>query len=161
MLRSLDERTAFELTAKVQIRESPTPPISPEPVKVERDVSPALQLLELLQREGRFVDFIQQDIVSFSDADVGAAARLVHQGCRKALERITVIEAIRPEPEGKPITLDVEFDAKTHRLVGNVQGQPPYRGTLRHRGWRVSKCVLDEPLPGAVFTVVAPAEIEL
>jgi hypothetical protein len=139
----------------------PTPEPKPTPVKVERDLSPALQLLELLQREGRFIDFVKQDIVSFSDGDVGAAARIVHQGCRQALERIATIDVIRTEPEGGLLSLEAGFDAKAHRLVGNVQGQPPYRGTLKHRGWRVSAINLEEPLPGATFSVVAPAEIEL
>jgi hypothetical protein len=126
-----------------------------------RDLGPAMQLLELLQREGRFVDFVQQDIVSFSDNDVGAAARIVHQGCRRALERIAQIAPIRTETEGNPITLEPGFDAKTHRLVGNVQGQPPYRGTLKHRGWRVERLTLEEPLPNATLDVIAQAEVEL
>ncbi|MGC4068239.1 MAG: DUF2760 domain-containing protein [Polyangiaceae bacterium] len=129
--------------------------------KPARDLGPALQLLELLQREGRFVDFIQQDIVGFSDNDVGAAARIVHQGCRRALLGIAQIAPIRTEAEGNAITLEPGFDAKTHRLVGNVQGQPPYRGTLKHRGWRVADLTLEEPLPNATLDVIAQAEVEL
>jgi Domain of unknown function (DUF2760) len=132
-----------------------------EPLPVERDVSPALQLLELLQREGRLVDFVKQEIVSFSDSDVGAAARIIHQGCRKALDRVAVIDVVRHEPEGGTVTLASGFDAKAHRLVGNVAGHPPYRGTLKHRGWRVNSLSLEEPLPGATFNIIAPAEIEL
>jgi hypothetical protein len=129
--------------------------------KPARDLGPALQLLELLQREGRFVDFIRQDIVSFSDSDVGAAARIVHQGCRRAIDGIAQIAPICAEAEGNPVTLELGFDAKTHRLVGNVQGQPPYRGTLKHRGWRVAKLTLEEPLPNATLDVIAQAEVEL
>lgn len=130
-------------------------------VPVARDLGPAMQLLNLLQREGRLVDFLQQDIVGFADADVGAAARVVHHGCRRALEQATTLESIRNEPEGATITLDAGFDPKPYRLVGNVQGQPPYRGTLRHRGWRVTELRLEEPLASADLTIVAPAEVEL
>jgi len=154
-----EARGAKPEVAKVK-PDQPAPDVSPK-TKPIRDLGPALQLLELLQREGRFIDFLQQDIVSFSDSDVGAAARIVHQGCKRALDQISTIETIRNEPEGGTLTLDAGFDAKAHRLVGNVQGGAPYRGTLKHRGWRVTKVTLEEPLPGATLEVVAQAEIEL
>jgi hypothetical protein len=127
----------------------------------ERDVGPALQLLAMLQREGRLIDFVQQEITTYSDADIGAAARVVHQGCRKAFLRTLVIETIRSEPEGSGVSLPSGFDAKAHRLVGAVQGQPPYQGTLRHRGWRIRQVTLEEPLASADLGIVAPAEVEL
>jgi hypothetical protein len=127
----------------------------------ERDLGPALQLLMVLQREGRLIDFVQQDIASFPDADVGAAARVVHLGCRRALERTVVLEPIRDEKEGSSLSLEAGFDPKAYRLVGNVQGQPPYHGKLRHRGWRVKDITLEEPLATATLTIVAPAEVEL
>jgi hypothetical protein len=126
-----------------------------------RDMSPAFQLLSILQREGRLIDFLRQDIAGFSDADVGAAARVVHAGCARALNQTATLESIRSEPEGSGLTLDAGFDPKSHRLVGNVQGLPPYRGTLRHRGWRISKLTLEEPLTAADLTIIAPAEVEL
>lgn len=131
------------------------------PEHLPRDLGPGLQLLNLLQREGRLVDFLRQDIVGFSDADVGAAARVVHQGCCRAIEQAVTLESIRSEPEGTSVTLDAHFDPKLYRLVGNVQGEPPYHGTLRHRGWRVTELRLEEPLANANLTVVAPAEVEL
>ncbi len=120
-----------------------------------------MQLLNVLQREGRLVDFLQQDIIGFPDADVGAAARVVHQGCRRALQQALSLEVIRSEPEGTPITLEAGFDPRPYRLLGNVQGQPPYRGTLRHRGWRLKELSLGEPLATADLTIIAPAEVEL
>jgi hypothetical protein len=107
------------------------------------------------------VDFLRQDIVSFADSDVGAAARIVHQGCRRALDQVADIVPIRTEAEGGTLTLEAGFDNKAHRLVGNVQGHPPYRGTLKHRGWRVARLTLEEPLAGADLHIVAPAEVEL
>lgn len=142
--------------------EAPKPvPAPAAEVKPKRDLGPALQLLELLQREGRLIDFLKQDIVSFSDSDVGAAARIVHEGCKRAVERSIAIEAIRTEPEGGQLTLHAGFDAKSHRLVGNVSGPGPFTGSLKHRGWRATKVTLDEPLEGARLDILAPAEIEL
>jgi hypothetical protein len=128
---------------------------------VPRDLSAAMQLLALLQREGRLIDFLQQDMVGFGDADVGAAARIVHQGCRRALEQAVTLEPIRTEAEGTSLTLDAGFEPKSYRLVGNVQGKPPYRGTLRHRGWRLTNINLEEPLAAADLSIIAPAEVEL
>ena len=136
-------------------REAPKalpPPPAPE--------TAALQLLGLLQREGRLVDFLQQDVTGFSDADVGAAARVVHEGCRKALAAHATVTPVRPEPEGTTLTLDT-VDAQRVKLTGQVQGTAPYRGVLRHRGWRAERFDLPVALPGHDFTILAPAEVEL
>jgi hypothetical protein len=119
----------------------------------------ALQLLSLLQREGRFVDFVEQDITSFSDADVGAAARLVHEGCRRALHSHSRIVSVRSEAEGAPLTLErASADVK---LVGNVAGSAPFRGVLRHRGWRIERFELPTLIGSHDPKLVAPAELEL
>jgi hypothetical protein len=125
-----------------------------------RRVGP-LQLLALLQREGRLVDFLQQDIASFEDADVGAAARVVHEGCRKALLSHATLEPVRTEEEESRVSVEAGYDPTEVKLTGNVAGQPPFRGVLRHRGWRVRELRLPEPLAGHDFRVVAPAEIEI
>ncbi len=131
------------------------------PVRVERDLRPALQLLSLLQREGRLVDFVQQDILSFSDADVGAAARVVHEGCRRALQRVTQLSPVRDDAEGHSVTVPPGFDATSLLLTGNVTGNAPFRGTLRHRGWRAEGFTLPEIVGDSDLTVIAPAEVEL
>jgi hypothetical protein len=123
--------------------------------------TPALQLLSLLQREGRFVDFIQQDIGSFPDADVGAAARVVHDGCRKTLLAHATIEPVRTEDEGARVVLLDGFDPDEVRLTGEVSGQPPYTGVLRHRGWRVIRLELPQRIGGTDANILAPAEVEL
>jgi hypothetical protein len=133
---------------------APLPPRLPE-------VSRALQLLALLQREGRFVDFLQQDIADFPDADVGVAARVVHEGCRNALRAHADIEPVRAEKEGAPVVLEAGFDADAVKLVGDVKGQPPYAGVLRHRGWRAKRLDLPEIVGGHDARILAAAEVEL
>jgi hypothetical protein len=117
--------------------------------------------LSLLQREGRLVDFLQQDIASFPDADVGVAARVVHEGCRRALDSHATLEPVRSEHEGSRVTLAPGFAADATKLVGDVKGNPPYAGVLRHRGWRVAKLELPKPVGGHDPRIVAPAEVEL
>ncbi|HEY8042012.1 MAG TPA: DUF2760 domain-containing protein [Polyangiaceae bacterium] len=133
---------------------APSPTPTPNP-------SPALQLLSLFQREGRLVDFLQQDVASFPDADVGAAARVVHEGCRKALRAHADIEPVREEAEGARVRLEAGFDADQVKLVGEVKGQPPYEGVLRHRGWRATRLELPTMVGAHDAKILAPAEVEL
>ncbi len=143
---------------------APVPAPALAPVTAVTPAAPptaALQLLALLQREGRLVDFLEQDIASFSDADVGAAARVVHEGCRKALRAHVTIEPVRAEAEGSRVTLLPGFDAGEVKLIGDVRGEPPYSGALRHRGWRAAKLELPAMLGNHEPRVLAPAEVEL
>ncbi|MBX3260261.1 MAG: DUF2760 domain-containing protein [Labilithrix sp.] len=120
----------------------------------------ALQLLALLQREGRFVDFLEEDVASFSDADIGAAARVVHGGCRKALREHVKLEPVREEEEGAKVTLP-EASPNEVKLTGNVQGKGPHTGVLRHRGWRAVSVHLPTAVSGHDARIVAQAEVEL
>ena len=119
----------------------------------------ALQLLALLQREGRFVDFVQQDVAGFKDADIGAAARVVHEGCRRALHNHARVVHVRNEAEGASVVL--ESTSADVKLVGHVAGAAPFRGVLRHRGWRVEELTLPTLLGAHDPKVVAAAELEL
>lgn len=120
----------------------------------------ALQLLALMQREGRLLDFLQQDVTAFGDAEIGAAARVVHDGCRKALGAHLELEPVRGEAEGTRVTLDT-VDPNSIKLVGNVSGSTPFHGTLRHRGWRALSVRLPKAVEGHDPRVLAPAEVEL
>jgi hypothetical protein len=122
----------------------------------------AVQMLALLQREGRLIDFVLEDLAEYSDAQIGAAARDVHAGCHRVLERYVTLEAIVPGKEGEAVTIgqDQQIDPAAFHLVGNVAGQPPFRGTLLHPGWRASRVQLP-PVVTTGRTIVAPAEIEL
>ena len=121
----------------------------------------SLQLLSLLQAEARFLDFIEEDLSAHGDADIGAAARVVHQGCRKLIHRYFEIQPIHGEPEGSQVTLEKGFDPARYRLTGQVLGDPPFRGQLVHRGWTVNAVHLPTPTPGHDFKVLLPAEVEL
>lgn len=139
----------------------PAPVPAPAPVRATADVDAALQLLALLQRESRFVDFLQEDIGAYSDADVGGAARLLHGGARKVLQDAFDLEPVRTEAEGSRLTLPAGFDAAAVRVTGNVVGQPPFTGTLQHKGWRATAVRLPALTEGHDTRVIAPAEVEL
>ncbi|MGV3655412.1 MAG: DUF2760 domain-containing protein [Noviherbaspirillum sp.] len=154
-------------TARQGEAAEPAPEAPPEaaapPAPALREISPdaALQLLALLQRDARLIDFTQENLAGYSDADIGAAARVVHEGCVKVLREHFSIEAVRPEAEGARITLEQGFDAAAIRLTGNVVGQAPFSGTLTHRGWRVAETRLPKLAPGHDASVITPAEVEL
>lgn len=121
----------------------------------------ALQLLSLLQQEARLIDFLQEDLKGFSDADVGAAARVVHEGGRKVIGQYFTLVPVREESEESRITLPEGFNASEVRLTGNVVGQAPFTGTLVHRGWRVTESRLPKLSASHDATIVAAAEVEL
>ena len=137
------------------------PPAPPRAEPVRGASEAALHLLSQLQREGRFIDFCEEEISSFSDAEVGAAARTVHGGCRKVLRAALVLQPVRTDAEGAEVTVAEGFDPASLRLTGNVVGHPPFRGTLRHHGWKAASVKLSPPGAGQDATVLAPAEVEL
>lgn len=155
-------RAALDAAPALPPAPEPEPEPEPEPKPEEPpSVVPALQLLALLQREGRLVDFLKQDVAGFSDSDIGAAARVVHEGCRKALAAHADIEPVRSEEEGEKVTLEAGFDAGRVKLTGDLRGEPPYRGTLRHKGWRVKRLELPSVVEGHDPRLLYPAEVEL
>ena len=161
-------RVIFDPTFAMRVQSARAPSLAaPAPAPPQASVAPqptstaALQLLSLFQRQGRLVDFLQQDIAAFSDADVGAAARIVHEGCRRALREHADVETVRTEAEGARVTIDKGFDPGATKLVGDVRGEPPYTGVLRHRGWRAKDVRLPQLLSGHDARVLAPAEVEL
>ena len=140
---------------------SPAPAAPPAPQLREAPHEAALQLLGLLQRDARFIDFIEEDVKAYSDADIGAAARVVHEGCRKVLREHFSIQPLRSENEGSRVTLPEGFDAAAVRVTGNVVGKAPFTGTLSHRGWRVADTRLPKLAAGHDAAIVAQAEVEL
>ncbi len=123
---------------------------------------PDLRVLAILQRDGRLVDFLQEDIDAYADAQIGAAVRDIHRGCRKAMREYLTVEPVLGVPEDAEVTVPADFDPAEIRLTGNVSGTPPFRGVLKHHGWRV-KAVQFPALPGSRdnSAVLAPAEVEI
>ena len=127
----------------------------------ERVHASALVLLAALQREGRFIDFVRQDVGGFSDEDIGAAGRIVHAGCRKIVDQFFRFEPASNGSEGQTLTIPRAFDAQRIRLTGNVTGNPPFQGTLKHHGWVATEVKVPEISDALDPRVVAPAEVEL
>lgn len=121
----------------------------------------ALQLLGLLQQEGRFIDFLEEDVTAYPDTQVGAAARVIHEGCRRVLVDHMTIEPVRGEAEGARVTLSEGFDSSSVRLTGKVVGKAPFTGSLTHRGWKVTEVKLPRVSAGHNLHILAPAEVEL
>jgi hypothetical protein len=138
----------------------PEPEPEPEPDPAEL-AAPAIQLLGLLQKEGRLLDFLQEEIDGYDDAQVGAAVRTIHRDCRQVL-----LEHLNPRPvlegeEDGPVTVEAGFDPSRVRLIGNVTGEPPFSGLLRHHGWRAGVVKVPGLPEGHDPAVIAPAEVEL
>ena len=150
-------------SARPEVREGNAQVIESAPVVQTRfdDPTTALQLLAILQREGRFIDFLQEDVAAFSDAEVGGAARVVHAGCKRALADYITLEPVRGEAEGAAVVLDRGFDSGRTRLTGNVVGEAPFKGKLTHHGWVVKAIKLPTLASGHDPKVIAPAEVEL
>jgi hypothetical protein len=144
------------------LRPSP-PPAKPKPVELppERLYASGLAVLSLLQREGRLIDFLQEDMAAFSDAEIGAAARVVHAGCRKVLSECCTLEPVLKDAEGAAIQVPAGFDAQRIRLTGSVAGSPPFSGTLKHHGWLAATVRLPAVSAAMDARVLAPAEVEL
>ena len=149
---------------------TPAPVAAPAPTPAPQPAAPtlqqatpdaALQLLGLLQRDARFIDFVEEDVAGYSDADIGAAARVVHGGCRTVLREHFTIRPVREEAEGSRVTLPEGFDATAVRLTGNVVGKAPFTGSLSHRGWRVADVRLPRLAASHDASVIAAAEVEL
>lgn len=147
------------LVAPTQSIQSRPPSDAPPVSKPAR--SDAINLLAVLQREARLIDFLQESLSDYSDEQIGGAVREVHRGCSAALARMFDIAPIAAEAEGAAAVAPAGFDAARYRLTGNLHGAPPYRGTVRHRGWEARRCQLPSWTgePNAA-NVLAPIEIE-
>lgn len=123
---------------------------------------PDLRVLAVLQRDGRLVDFLEENIDAYSDAQIGAAVRDIHRGCRKALHEYLRIEPVLSAAEEAQVTVPADFDPAAVRLLGNVDGSPPFTGVLKHHGWR-ARAVQLPALPSSrdETAVLAPAEVEI
>ncbi len=153
-MRTLTEESFAE---KVQPLLAPPKPVKPS--------GAPLRLLTLMQREGRLIDFILEDVQQYppeQNAQIGAAVRDIHKGCQKVLKEHLVLEPVMGAArEGETVEVPAGFDPANIRLVGNVTGSPPFKGTLQHHGWRVREIKLAEPAEGQDEFVLQPAEVEI
>jgi len=121
----------------------------------------ALAFLALLQREAQLVDFVRESIDGVDDAQLGAATRAVHRNAAKVIAQHVTLEPVMPGEEDAKVAVPKGFDPAEIRLIGEAKGEPPYRGTLLHRGWRATEVKLPTLADGVDRTVIAPAEVEL
>jgi hypothetical protein len=145
------------------LAKSPTPAAKPaaKPAPQANPSDGALQILGLLQRDSRLIDFLMEDISSYSDDQVGAAVRNLHDQCRDSLNRYLRLAPVIDAVEGSFTKLETN-DPATVKLLGNVpvSGKAP-GGILRHKGWRAEKIDLPPTPPARSVTVIAPAEVEV
>jgi hypothetical protein len=158
----------FELLPEPKELPAPPPPPPPPPPQIieveKKGPSPeaiAVRALAVFQTQGRLLDFLSEEIESYADADIGAAVREIHRGCKRALNDHFKITPVRTEDEDSVIHIPEGFDPAEIRLVGNVVGKPPFNGTLKHKGWRVVEVHLPNIPEGSGQKVIVPAEVEL
>jgi hypothetical protein len=140
----------------------PARPAPPAPAAARADAE-IVSFLATLQEKGRLVDFLMDDINPYNDAQVGAAARVVHAGCKRVLQEHFNIHSLRTEDEGSTVQVPLGYAADEYRLIGKIAGQAPFSGVLVHRGWKTDMVKLPQLLPSAPgqLPAIASAEVEL
>jgi hypothetical protein len=120
-----------------------------------------LHLLCVLQREGRLMDFFAEDLGQYEDAQIGAAVRGIHESCKTSMEKALALKPVIDQPEGQETRIEPGFDPHSVKLTGNVAGEPPFTGILRHKGWRAAKVELPTLSDVHDVGIIAPAEVEI
>jgi hypothetical protein len=135
-------------------------PAQPEAGRADAEI---VHFLAMLQEKGRLIDFVMDDINAYGDAQVGAAARVVHAGCKGVLQEHFRISPVRTEPEGSTVQVPAGYSADEYRLVGRISGSAPFSGVLVHRGWKTNIVKLPQLLRGAGdrLPAIAPAEVDV
>jgi Domain of unknown function (DUF2760) len=155
----------FASRQKAPPRKPVVEPVRPAPTEPEASRANAeiVHFLAMLQERGRLVDFLMDDINPYSDAQVGAAARVVHAGCRGILQEHFSINPVRTEQEGSMVQVPAGYSADEYRLVGKIVGSAPFSGMLVHRGWKTDMVKLPQLLRGTAdqLPAIAPAEVEV
>lgn len=153
----VDRSKAASTAAPVKVA-----PVAAAPLANQAD-SEVVNFVAILQERGRFVDFLMDDIKSYSDAQVGAAGRVLHEGCKAVLLEHFGIRPMREEGEGSKVTVPTGYAPDDYRLVGKISGEAPFTGTLIHHGWRVEWVKLPRLLRASAdrLPAIAPAEVEL
>jgi Domain of unknown function (DUF2760) len=122
-----------------------------------------VSFLAILQARGRLVDFLMDDINAYGDAQVGAAARVVHTGCKAALLEHFRISPVRKESEGATVQVAAGYSPDEYQLLGKISGPAPFSGVLVHHGWKTDAVNLPRLARSSTdrLPTIAPAEVEL
>ncbi|MCK5313337.1 MAG: DUF2760 domain-containing protein [Desulfobacteraceae bacterium] len=120
-----------------------------------------LHTLSILQREGRLLDFFDEDLNKYDDEQIGMAVRSIQKDCKKAVKKYIAVKPIYDQEEGDTIELGADFDPDTVKLIGNVAGEPPFKGVLKHRGWKAGKKEIPKLSEVRDATIITPAEVEI
>jgi len=120
-----------------------------------------LHLLSVLQREGRLLDFFGEDLNLYDDEQIGAAVRSVHEDCKAAMEKYISPVPVLDREEGDEIEIEPGFDPNAVKLTGNVTGEPPFKGILRHRGWKAGGREVPQLADVLDSSIIVPAEVEI
>jgi hypothetical protein len=163
---------SFAVRSKANSSSAPSPVAAGVPSPAPLTVAPPLPaagqaegeiaaFLALLQEKGRLVDFLMEDVTTYDDAQVGAAARVIHQGCREVLTEHFSITPVSGAQEGSRVTVPAGYAAEEYRLIGKISGNPPFSGKLIHKGWRTDYVKLPRTAKSDRLPTIAPAEVEL
>jgi hypothetical protein len=146
--------------SKPQAEPARAAPPAPAVARADAEI---VSFLAMLQEKGRLIDFLMDNINPYNDAQVGAAARVVHAGCKRVLQEHFRIHSLRTEDEGSTVRVPVGYAPDEYRLVGKIAGQAPFSGVLVHRGWKTDMVTLPQLLPSVSghLPAIAPAEVEV
>ena len=134
------------------------------PEKETRDLAERrmfLHLFAMLQREGRLMDFLAEDLNQYEDAQIGSAVRAIHAGCLQIVREYLDPQPVLVQPEGETVVIESDFDPGAIKLTGKVVGEPPFEGILRHKGWQVGKIKLPTLSGRQNAQIITPAEVEI
>jgi hypothetical protein len=137
-------------------KERPKETVGDDPIQIG-----ACRILSILQNKGRLIDFLEEDITSYPDAQIGTAVRSIHEDCGKALHEYVTLAPVMFEREGETVVVPERFDPSEIRLTGQITGGPPFEGTLQHPGWKVTGLNLPDYPKGQKHRVIAQAEVEI
>ena len=127
----------------------------------ERQKRLFLHFIAVLQREGRLLDFFAEELSVYDDEQIGAAVRSIQEDCWKSVNKYLSPVPVIDKEEGDVVEVDLGFDPNAIKLTGNVSGEPPFTGVLRHRGWKAAKNEVPKLSDVQDASIIAPAEVEV
>ena len=130
-------------------------------IEQERKRRLFLHFFSVLQKEGRLLDFFAEDLELYDDEQIGAAVRSIHDDCKKTMNKYIAPLPVIDKEEGEMVEVEPGFDPNAVKLTGNVAGDPPFKGVLRHRGWKAGKKDIPQLSDTLDAAIIAPAEIEM